>query len=128
MALELAVTSLHDPRCTLVSITGELDATTSPGVRERLRDLLAEGRDRIVFNVADLAFCDSSGIWLLLEIRRQAERSGGWVRLAGVNGFLLRLLKLTHLDAAFVIDADVAASMDSVTADGSGPPGEARGH
>ncbi|MCW2879388.1 MAG: hypothetical protein JWQ95_3488 [Sphaerisporangium sp.] len=111
MALKLAVTSHHDPDCTLVAITGELDATTSPAVRERLRGLLAEGRHRIVLDVTDLGFCDSGGLWVLLEVHRQAERSGGWLRLAGVNGFLQRLFTVTRLDAAFTVDPDVAASL-----------------
>ncbi|MEU8271071.1 STAS domain-containing protein [Sphaerisporangium sp. NPDC049002] len=114
MGLKLAISSHRDPDCTLVAIIGDLDATTYSTAREQLRALVAEGRDRIVIDVTELGFCDSGGLWILLEVHRQAERAGGWVRLAGVNGFLRRLFALTRLDAAFTIDADVTASLAAV--------------
>ncbi|WP_405150999.1 STAS domain-containing protein [Sphaerisporangium sp. NBC_01403] len=114
MGLKLAISSHRDPDCTLVGIIGDLDATTGSTAREQLGGLLAEGRHRIIVDVTELGFCDSGGLWTLLDVHRRAERAGGWVRLAGVNGFLRRLFTLTHLDAAFTIDADVAASLAAV--------------
>ncbi|MEV7968973.1 STAS domain-containing protein [Sphaerisporangium sp. NPDC088356] len=115
MGLKLAISRHRDPDCTLVGIIGDLDATTYSTARDQLSGLLAEGHVRIVMDVTELGFCDSGGIWILLEIHRRAKRDGGWVRLAGVNGFLQRLFTLTRLDAAFTIDADVTASLAAVT-------------
>ncbi|WP_248959002.1 STAS domain-containing protein [Sphaerisporangium perillae] len=116
MPLKMAITSHCDPDCTVVALDGELDATTRVKARDALDALLAQGRDRIVLDVTALRFCDSGGIWLLLDVHRRVRRSGGWVRLAGAEGFLRRLLALTRLDAAFALDADVAASMAAVSA------------
>lgn len=118
MPLKVAISGHDDPRCAIVELAGALDATTSKPVHDRLLQLIAEGRDRIVADVTGLAFCDSGGIWALLDVHRRAAASGGWLRLAGVNGFLLRLLTLTRLKAAFTIDADVPAAL---AAAGRGP-------
>ncbi|GAA3805596.1 STAS domain-containing protein [Sphaerisporangium flaviroseum] len=124
MALELAVT--YHPGCTVVGVIGTLDAISTPGAKERLDELLAQGHNRMIIDVARLGFCDSSGIWLLLGLHRKTIETGGWIRLAGVNGFLLRLLALTHLDAAFTIDEDLTASLIAASA-ASGPGRDAGG-
>ena len=122
MPLKLAVTRHHDPDCTVVGIAGDLDAASTPMARDRLHGLLAEGRHRLVLDVADLAFCDSGGVWLLLEVHRRAQGAGGCVRLAAVNGVLKRVLELTHLDAAFVIDPDREAALKALASPHSAPP------
>ncbi|MFC4530495.1 STAS domain-containing protein [Sphaerisporangium dianthi] len=120
MPLKLAIASHRDPACTVVAMDGELDATTRGKAGKALEDLLARGCDRLVLDVSGLGFCDSGGLWLLLDVSRKAGRSGGWVRLAGADGFLRRLLALTHLDSAFALDPDVAASLTGVS--GAAPP------
>ncbi|MFC4585767.1 STAS domain-containing protein [Sphaerisporangium corydalis] len=121
MALQMAVIDHRDPGCTLVEMTGALDATSGPAAQARLRELIAGGRDRLVLDVSGLGFCDSGGIWLLLDVHRRADAAGGWVRLAGVTGFLSRLFSITQLHAAFTIDADVAASLAAVAAERNSP-------
>ncbi|WP_214411310.1 STAS domain-containing protein [Sphaerisporangium fuscum] len=111
MPLKLAVTEHRDPDCVVVGLTGDLDASTTPMARTRLHDLLAEGRTRLVLDVTGLAFCDSGGVWLLLEVHRRARESGGWMRMAGAQGFLRRLLDLTHLTKAFDLTPDLPTAL-----------------
>jgi anti-sigma B factor antagonist len=85
----------------LVSLDGELDKLTAPLLKERLLDLFAEGHVHVVVDANELAFCDSSGLWVLLEHQRAVAGRSGSLRLVGVQGVLQRVLDVTGLKAAF---------------------------
>jgi len=56
----------------LVTVTGELDMATVPGVREEL-ERCAPGRRAVVLDLRGVTFLDSTAIRMLLELRRGAE-------------------------------------------------------
>lgn len=55
----------------LVSIQGELDLASVPGVEVVLEQILAAAPDRLAFDLSKVTFMDSSGLAMLL---RAAER------------------------------------------------------
>lgn len=57
-----------DGDATLVKIAGELDLATVSGVERKLDPLMQSPPDRVVFDLADVSFMDSSGIALLLRV------------------------------------------------------------
>ncbi|MBP2704543.1 STAS domain-containing protein [Microbispora sp. RL4-1S] len=103
MQLEIAVSD-HRP-VTIVTVTGELDIATGDLFRDAIRDLLLQGRTRIVIDTSELGFCDSSGLEALLDARDATMFTGGAMRLAGVHGVLSVVLDATRLTDVFVIDA-----------------------
>ncbi|WP_326824712.1 STAS domain-containing protein [Streptosporangium sp. NBC_01756] len=103
----LSITVSDHPRFSVVSLTGDLDKPAAPPLEEALTALLTRGHVRIIIDTTELGFCDSTGVWVLLATMRRAYEQNGWLRLAGVNGFLGRILELTRLRAAFPIDRDV---------------------
>ncbi|WP_433242836.1 STAS domain-containing protein [Streptosporangium sp. CA-135522] len=107
----LSVTVSGHPQYSVVSLTGDLDKLTVPQFEEAVAELLTRGHVRIIVDTANLEFCDSTGVWTLLTTMRRAYEQNGWLRLAGVHGFLGRLLELTRLGAAFPIDSDVPESL-----------------
>jgi anti-anti-sigma factor len=56
---------------TIVSIAGDLDIASVPGLEAEIAPVLAAGPDRIAFNLSRVTFIDSSGIAMLLRV---AER------------------------------------------------------
>ncbi|MFE3449689.1 STAS domain-containing protein [Nonomuraea sp. NPDC059194] len=85
----------------VVRLEGDLDKLTASVLDERLSQLLAEGVHTIVVDASGLAFCDSSGLWVLIEHLRHVRERGGTLRLTGVHGVLRRVLEVTGLNAAF---------------------------
>ncbi|NUW32657.1 STAS domain-containing protein [Nonomuraea sp. SMC257] len=81
----------------VVRLTGELDMSSKHLLTTALAGPLAAERPRIVLDMAGLRFCDSSGLWQLIDSQRRAESRGGGLRLAGVRGVLARLLTITQL-------------------------------
>ncbi|MFG1708455.1 STAS domain-containing protein [Nonomuraea sp. M3C6] len=92
----------------LVRLGGDLDKLTAPLLRESLVKLFAEGRVQVVVDAGELEFCDSSGLWVLVEHQRRVAAHAGSLRLVGVQGVLQRVLEVTGLKAAFdsVLQAD----------------------
>lgn len=82
-------------------VTGALDVTTLPRVREQL-DQAAAGRPaRLVVDLSACTFVDASALAVLLDVHRRLSRSGGVLTLRGACPRVLRLLSLTGLRRVF---------------------------
>ncbi|MFB9706366.1 STAS domain-containing protein [Streptosporangium sandarakinum] len=103
----------HDAGCAVVTVTGDIDRTSSPLLRGAVDRLVSGGQARIVIDVKDVTFCDSTGLRTFLSGMNATFEAGGWLRLAGVGGHLERLLQITDLHSFFIIDPDVAGSLAS---------------
>ncbi|MFE7108556.1 STAS domain-containing protein [Streptomyces sp. NPDC057575] len=66
---------------TVLHIRGELDLLTSPAVRQSVHDAVAVGRHDVVLDLAEVLFCDSSGVGVLIAARRLMRSCGGRLRL-----------------------------------------------
>ncbi|MGW1073001.1 STAS domain-containing protein [Streptomyces sp. NPDC002537] len=62
-------------------VSGEMDLVTSPVVRQRVHDAVAEGRRSLVLDLAEVRFCDSSGVGVLIAARRLMRSCQGRLRL-----------------------------------------------
>src|SRR5438046_511829 len=80
---------------TVVSLHGQLDIDTSSVLGDVLTQLHRQAVHRIVVDLADVSFCDSTGLSALLVAFHPARATGGYLRLAGPSPFLLRLLTVT---------------------------------
>jgi anti-sigma B factor antagonist len=83
---------------TIVHLRGELDMATAPLLAERLACVVGDGPSLTIIDVSQLAFCDSSGLGVLLRCRRRTHQHGGQLVLRSPSHALQRLLTLTGLD------------------------------
>jgi anti-sigma B factor antagonist len=65
----------------VLQVSGELDLVTSPALRQRIHDEVAEGRHSLVLDLSDVLFCDSSGVGVLIAARRLIRSCQGSLRL-----------------------------------------------
>ncbi|MEU9315179.1 STAS domain-containing protein [Streptomyces sp. NPDC048295] len=66
---------------TVLRVRGELDLVTSPAVRQSVHEAVADGRHDVVLDLAEVLFCDSSGVGVLIAARRLMHSCGGRLRL-----------------------------------------------
>jgi anti-sigma B factor antagonist len=83
---------------TRLELRGVFDATTSGAVRAALEAIVAERRKAVVVDLNALRIIDSTGVRLLLGMRRSCTSYGGTMTLAGVHGQPLEILRLLRLD------------------------------
>ncbi|MER7168782.1 STAS domain-containing protein [Micromonospora sp. NPDC000207] len=96
----MTFTVTYDPWLTdgvRLRLTGELDLSTVPQLDAVLDDVAARGRRRLVVDLTDLVFCDSTGIAAFVRGDNRAAADGGWLRVTGATGRVERVLQVTGL-------------------------------
>jgi anti-anti-sigma factor len=62
-------------------VSGELDLVSSPVLRQRVHDVVADGRHSLVLDLSEVLFCDSSGVGVLIASRRLIRSCQGHLRV-----------------------------------------------
>jgi anti-sigma B factor antagonist len=91
----------------LVQVSGEVDMSNSPTVRETLLDLTGQKVGAIVVNLEGVTYMDSSGIATLVEGLQEANAYGGKFRLAALTPKVMQVFELARLTDVFEIFASV---------------------
>lgn len=87
----------------VVELAGELDLATAPGLQPALRGLLAQGRNRILIDLAEVTFMDGFTLGVLIAAQRDVRRAGGCLRVTD-HPTLLRLLAFTGISGLFTLE------------------------
>ncbi|HSJ58283.1 MAG TPA: STAS domain-containing protein [Anaerolineae bacterium] len=88
----------------VVAVTGQLDAVTAPELKARLKNAVAGGHRRIIVDLSQVSFIDSSGLAALVSGLKTAREAGGSLSLVGVNERTRMAFRLSMLDRVFEID------------------------
>jgi anti-sigma B factor antagonist len=75
------VTGIERGDWAVLRVSGELDLVTSPVLRQRVHDVVAEGHHALVLDLSEVFFCDSSGVGVLIAARRLIRSCRGRLRL-----------------------------------------------
>jgi len=87
---------------TIVDVTGDIDMGTSPGLRKILLESLKK-TPRLVVNMLEVRYVDSSGIASLVEVLKEARNKEKRLVLYGLNAAVHEALQLTRLTKLFEI-------------------------
>jgi stage II sporulation protein AA (anti-sigma F factor antagonist) len=96
---------------TLATLTGEVDFSTQELLHDRLSRALARTRTALIVDLANVGFCDSSGLGAFIRLTLEASVHGVTLVLVGVHGRVAGLLATTRMDVAFYIRSDVEAAI-----------------
>lgn len=88
---------------TVVRLVGRLDAKASPDVRNTLQELIKAGHAKLIVDLENVPFIDSSGLAALVSGLRMAREDGGNVVLSGAQSQAQVVFRLTMLDRVFAI-------------------------
>ncbi|KUL53880.1 MULTISPECIES: STAS domain-containing protein [unclassified Streptomyces] len=79
--MTLKVTVGEQSGWAVLRVSGEMDLLTSPVLRQRVHEAVADGRRSVVLDLSDVLFCDSSGVGVLIATRRLIRSCRGRLRL-----------------------------------------------
>jgi anti-sigma B factor antagonist len=82
-------------------------------LRETVKDLLGKGKKKILLNLADVNYIDSSGIGELVTAFTTARNHGGEVKLLHLTKKVHDLLQITKLYTVFDVHNDEIAAAAS---------------
>jgi anti-sigma B factor antagonist len=116
MAVALKVTGGEECGWAVLRVVGELDLMTSPTLRQRVHEVVAQGHHSLVVDLSGVYFCDSSGVGVLIAARRLIRSCQGRLRIvlpadsdsgaAHVN----RVLGALGVRRLFTVHPDVASA------------------
>lgn len=109
---ELVFTTASAPEgVQVVSLAGEIDHVTGNTLREALQ---TPGLgSRVVADLSQVTFMDSSGINILIHAHQELTEAGGWLRLAAPTSAVQRAITIVGLDT--VIDCHPALTQALTT-------------
>ena len=107
-------------RVTILDVSGRI--TLGEGnvmLREIVNDLAEKGNNRIILNLGEVVYVDSSGVGELVKAHATIRNKGGVLKLANLNQRVHDLLQMTRLSSVFDIEKDEASALKSFGAEAS---------
>ena len=91
----------------VASIKGEIDLHISSELRAALLEMIAtEKPSKLVLNLSQVPYMDSSAIAVLVESLQKMRKAGGKVFLTNLQPRVKGLLEIARLDTIFVVVKD----------------------
>src|ERR1700746_1338685 len=111
MSMTVIMTNTEVYGVTVVTLEGRIVlGEESNSLREKLKILLAEGKKKIVLNMANIKYIDSSGLGTLVAAHLSAKTQAASVRLCHLGKKFHEVLQMTKLLTVFdVYDTEEAA-------------------
>ena len=99
---------------TILDLSGRITlGEGSVQLRDAVRDLLSKGQKRILLNLGDVNYIDSSGIGELVSAYTTVRNQGGELKLLNLTKKVHDLLQITKLYTVFDIKDDEASAIAS---------------
>ncbi|HXZ80262.1 MAG TPA: STAS domain-containing protein [Terriglobales bacterium] len=99
---------------TIVDLSGRITlGEGSTMLRDIVRDLITKGNKKILLNLGDVTYIDSSGIGELVSAFTTVRNGGGELKLLNLTKKVHDLLQITKLYTVFDIKDDEAAAIQS---------------
>jgi anti-sigma B factor antagonist len=88
----------------VITVRGEIDASTAPQLRDRLEEVAPAARRRVVLDVKDVDFRDWTGLGVLVGGRKRLRQAGGDLVLRSPKPATTKLLEISGLQGIFTIE------------------------
>jgi len=95
--MSLTVQSQLRDDTAVIAVAGELDMATAPELQTHVTELLEAGRNRLIFDLGETSFCDSTGLSVFVRAKNSCDDAGGVVQLAAPQRGVRRILEVSGL-------------------------------
>ena len=97
---------------TIVDLSGRITlGEGSVMLRDQIRELLGKGEKKILLNLGDVTYIDSSGIGELVSAFTTVRNQGGELKLLNLTKKVHDLLQITKLYTVFDVKDDEASAI-----------------
>ena len=92
---------------------GDLDLYASVAFCKSVLDKLESGATRMVLDLGEVRYLDSSGVGALIRLLQKARSLGGEVRVARLAGTPKKVLEMSNIISLLKVSPDVATALRS---------------
>ncbi len=107
--MEITQKTIDEKTC-VISLEGTLNARSADQVKEVFREVAGRGIRKVVLDLGNVPFIDSSGLAALVSGLKTLNEKNGSLKLAALQSQADLLFKLTMFDKVFEIFPDVEAA------------------
>ena len=97
----------------VVRVTGDIDINTSPDVKKTFDRTISGKPQKVIINLKEVNYVDSSGLATLVEILKNMRANGGKLKISNLSQKVKGLFEITRLDKLFDISGEEQEAMES---------------
>ena len=119
MSPEFAITEQPiDAERHVLAVRGEIDLFTAPELKQVLAESIEAGRIRIIVDLTDTTFLDSTALGVLIGAVKRLRSRDGALAIVNVDDNIAKTFEITGLDQIFTILSTRDEAIDAVAAAG----------
>jgi anti-sigma B factor antagonist len=107
------ITTTAYNRCDVIKMAGRVDTYTAPKLQETMDELIDDGHFNIIFDMSEVDFLSSKGLWVLTETQKKTKKNKGKLVLAHTNEKIRGSFELVGMGGYFEIYDDMTAAVGS---------------
>lgn len=109
----MEISTTQFARCDVIKMAGRVDTYSAPMLQEAMDALIDSDRHNIVFDMSEVDFLSSKGLWVLTETQKKCKKAHGKLVLAYTNDKIRSSFELVGMGGYFEIYSDITAAVGS---------------
>jgi anti-sigma B factor antagonist len=115
MSPEFAITEQPiDAERHVLAVRGEIDLFTAPELKQVLAESIEAGRIRIIVDLTDTTFLDSTALGVLIGAVKRLRSRDGALAIVNIDDNIAKTFEITGLDQIFTIVPTRDEAIDAV--------------
>jgi anti-sigma B factor antagonist len=115
MSPEFAITEQPiDAERHVLAVRGEIDLFTAPELKQVLAESIEAGRIRIIVDLTDTTFLDSTALGVLIGAVKRLRSRDGALAIVNIDDNISKTFEITGLDQIFTIVPTRDEAIDAV--------------
>jgi len=113
MAMEFGIEDRQvDDGTHVVAVANEIDLFTAPEFKQRVSAPIDAGRTRLIVDLTETTFIDSSSLGVLIGAHRRLRRLNGSLAIVVSSEAILKTFRITGLDGVFTLVPTLDEALD----------------
>lgn len=117
--VKLSVSMTERDDVVIVTVAGEVDVYTAPQLRSALEERVAAGQNKIVVDLQEVGFLDSTGLGVLVGQLKVLRKVEGTLQVVCSDERILRLFGITGIDQILSVHKSLDSALAAVDQDAS---------
>jgi anti-sigma B factor antagonist len=109
--MDISITPYN--RCDVIKMAGRVDTYTAPKLQETMDELINDGHFNLIFDMSEVDFLSSKGLWVLTETQKKTKKNSGKLVLAHTNDKIRGSFELVGMGGYFDIFEDITTAVGS---------------
>ncbi len=112
----MEITATQDNECTILALSGRMDATTTVEFDNAAQAVLKEGHTHILVDMKDLVYMSSAGLRSLLSLAKMAKAGQGRLCFCRLQPMVAEVFRISGFDRMLSVHADREAGLAALRA------------